>query len=84
MTDFKINLKLRGKTINRQVTKDNKNFFNQNHENNNSNFTNIQSVHDKIIQDRLLKKAGVRGIGLTMAYACAGKHIHKGSCGCGK
>ena len=84
MRDFKMNLKFRGKIIGSQLTKSNRIILNQNNVPDNSNFANIKSVHDKMIEDSLIRKAGVSGVGMAMAYACAGKKVHKGDCGCGK
>jgi hypothetical protein len=84
MSNLKMNLKFRGKIIAPSVTKPNRIILNQNIVPDNSKFANIKSVHDKIIEDTLTKKAGARGVGMAMAYACAGKKVHKGNCGCGK
>lgn len=84
MTDFKMNLKFRGKIITQTVTKPNKIILNKNIVQDNSKFTNIKSIHDRIIEENLLRRAGLNGVGMAMAYACAGRSIHKGNCGCGK
>lgn len=84
MSDFKMNLKFRGKIISPQVTKPNRIILNQNNVPDNSKFANIKSVHDKMIEDTLIRRSGARGVGMAMAYACAGQKIHKGNCGCGK
>ena len=84
MSDFKMNLKFRGKIIGSQVTKPNRIILNQNNVPDNSKFANIKSVHDKMIEDSLIRKAGTKGVGMAMAYACAGKKVYKGDCGCGK
>ena len=47
-------------------------------------FTNIKSVYDTIHEDTLYRRAGRSGVGLAMAYACAGKRLYKGDCGCGR
>ena len=84
MSDFKMNLKFRGKIITPQVTKPNRIILNEKNVPDNSKFANIKSVHDKMIEDSLIRRAGARGVGMAMAYACAGKKVHKGNCGCGK
>ena len=48
-----------------------------------NNFIKIESVHDKIIKEKILKKAGSKGVGFAMASVMAGKQINGKSCGCG-
>ena len=79
MPDFKMNLKFRSKLLSPVVTKPNRII-----PSNNTKFANIKSVHNKIIEDNLIRKAGTHSVGLAMAYACAGKKIYGANCGCGR
>lgn len=82
MTDFRMNLRMRGKVINNKVIKPNRIIINENNRPNND-FVNIKSIHEKILEENIIKKAGYRGVGLAMSYACAGKALYNKKCGCG-
>lgn len=85
MTDFKMNLRSRGQIINNKVSKPNKiNKINISENPTNNNYTNIKSLHQKILEDNLIRKSGARGVGLAMAYACAGVQLYGRNCGCGR